>query len=136
MASAIERILAALGSADLVDALATRLPGTDLTSLLLEVMRRRAERVAPAQVLARYASDRFTLLPAASFGALRSVEDAALRCLPPGCEMLQLAPLVPFGTHRALGATDQNRVMSTIRGQEVASSAKHWPSTSSFMPAA
>lgn len=120
MTTPVQRILARLGHPDLVESLSDGLPGADLTSLLLEVMRSRADAVTPAQALSRYASDRFTAPTAADFHRLRAVEDAAIASLPAGAEMVVLAPLVPFGTHRALGRTDQNRVVSTVRGQEVA----------------
>jgi hypothetical protein len=119
MTSPIDRILTQLGDPDLVDALAD-LSGADFTSLMLEVMRRRAATVAPAHVLERYAHDRFSTLPTMSFDALRRAEDAAVKSLPERCRMLALAPLVPFGTHHTTAAVDQNRIVSTTRGQEVA----------------
>jgi hypothetical protein len=115
----IDRILATLGEPGLVQDLA-KLPGADLTTLLLETARSRAEDVTAAQLLRRYAEDRFTAPTGSDFHALRRVEDTALQCLPAGFEAVTLAPLVPFGTHRALGRTDQNRVVTTVRGQEVA----------------
>jgi hypothetical protein len=119
MTTTIDRILGELGAPEIIDKLAA-LAGSDLTSLLLEVMRRRADDVTPQRVLARYVQDRFTTLPTVSHAALRRAEAVAERALPPDHSMIALAPLVPFGMHRALGATDQNRVVSTIRGQEVA----------------
>jgi hypothetical protein len=119
MTTTIDRILAELGTPEIIDKLAA-LAGSDLTSLLLEVMRRRADEVTPRRVLARYLQDRFTTLPTVSHVALRRAEEVAEHALPPDHSMVALAPLVPFGVHRALGATDQNRVVSTIRGQEVA----------------
>lgn len=120
MAGALERILRRLGGSDVLDALAERLSGADLATLLLEVMRRRAAATSPAKVMRRYHEDRFTAPPASGFDALRRVEDAAIASLPAGYSMVALAPLVPLATHRALGLIDQNRVITTIRGQEVA----------------
>ena len=70
MTTTIDRILTELGTPEIIDKLAA-LPGSDLTSLLLEVMRRRADDVTPRRVLARYVQDRFTTLPTVSHAALR-----------------------------------------------------------------
>jgi len=52
--------------------------------------------------------------------ALRRVEDVLLGGLPGDVEVVSLAPLVPLGTHSALGPVSQDKVVSTIRGTEVA----------------
>ena len=104
----------------LVDALSAQVSGTDLTSLLLEVMRRRAADATPAQLLQRYASDRFVAAPIASFGSLRHAEDALLAACPATVDVLALAPLVPLGTHSAIATVDQNKVVTSTRSTEVA----------------
>jgi hypothetical protein len=96
------------------------MPGADLTTLLLEVLRLRSARVSPAQVLARYQTDRFVAPGTVSLAALRRAEDAVLAALPDGFETLVLAPLVPLGTHAAVAPVDQNKVVATVRGTEVA----------------
>jgi len=76
----VRRIAGALGAPDLLDGLAA-LPGSDLTSLLLAVMRARATRATPADLLARW--DRGGLVApstvdARTFAALdRAAFDAA-----------------------------------------------------------
>ena len=104
----------------LIDALAAQLSGADLTSLLLEVMRQRAAAVTPAALLQRYATDRFVTAPTASFNALRRVEDAVLAACAGRYEAIALAPLVPLGTHSAIATVDQNKVLTTLRNNEVA----------------
>ena len=104
----------------LEDALVEDPSGSELTSLLLEVMRRRSASVNSNEVLNRLAADRFTQTSAASPAAIRRVHTALSAELPPGATELELAPLVPFGTHHAIARVDQNRVVSTIRGSEVA----------------
>ncbi len=93
--------------------------GSELTSLLLAEMRRRSVAVTPATVLARH-DDRFTRSSAASPAAIRRIEGVLAAHLPDGVEELGLAPLAPFGAHAAVADVDQNRVVSTIRGNEVA----------------
>ena len=120
MPATLERILERIGVPDLVQRLAGTLPGADFTSLMLEVMRRRAGRMTPAGVLQQYRRDRFVGASTVPLAALRAVEDAALRLLPPGTEALALAPLVPLGGHSAIATVDQHKVVSTVRGTEVA----------------
>lgn len=104
----------------MLDALADRLPGADLTSLLLEVLRRRAERVSPADVLRQYADDRFVRPSDLDLRELRRVEDAMFGALPAGFEVLTLAPVVPLGAHSAVATVDPRKVIATVRRTEVA----------------
>lgn len=97
-----------------------RLPGSDLTTLLLAAMRARAERVRAPDVLRRYREDRFVSPAQVPHRQLRAAEDAVLSALPAEFDVVTLAPVVPLGTHAALGGVDQNNVLTTIRGTEVA----------------
>src|SRR6266702_8859805 len=117
---ALRRVVGAAGGAELLGSLADRLPGADLTTLLLEVFRRRAERLSPADVLRRYRSDRFVAPATADFAALRRAEDAMLGALPDGFDTVVLAPVLPLGAHTAAGGVDPRNVIATIRGTEVA----------------
>ncbi len=119
MKQPIERVLEQLGMPKLVDALA-ELGGADLTSLLLVVLRRRAARVRPNELLQRYATDRFVVAPVTPFAGLRRVEDALIAECAGAFEVVALAPLVPLGTHSAIATVDQNKVVSTSRLNEVA----------------
>src|ERR1700728_3885950 len=94
-------------------------PGSDLTTLLLEVFRRRAGRVSAQDVLRQYERDRFVGLAGASFRSLRRVEDALIGALPGGFEVVTLSPVLPLGAHSAFATVDQNKVVSTIRRSEV-----------------
>jgi len=118
--AALRRVLERAGVPGLLELLSEGLEGADLTTLLLEAHRRRAARLTPATVLARYGSDRFVGPGATAFGEMRRAEDAFLRALHPGFEMLVLAPVLPLGAHSAIAAVDQNKVVATIRGSEVA----------------
>ncbi|MEV0383600.1 hypothetical protein [Nonomuraea sp. NPDC050643] len=119
-ASALDRVLTQAGGPEILDILAERLSGADLTTLLLEVMRRRSRALSPADVLRRYGRDRFVAPGQIPFARLRQAEDAVLSAVPPGVELITLSPVAPIGTHSALGTVDQNKVVSTIRNSEVA----------------
>jgi hypothetical protein len=116
---ALARVLREAGDPALADKLAG-LPGSGLTTLLLEVLRRQAGRLTAADVMRRYGTDRFVAPAAVGFGALRRAEDAMLAALPPGFEVLTLAPVLPLGAHSAVAAVDPRKVVATVRGSEVA----------------
>jgi hypothetical protein len=119
MEDAIERVLPRIGGGETLDRLAA-LSGSDFTSVMLEVARRRAVRETPASVLRRYEQDRFVRPGQVPPMAVRRVEDVLLGGLPDDVDVVQLAPLVPLGTHSALGPVSQDKVVSTIRACEVA----------------
>jgi hypothetical protein len=117
---ALRRVLGQIGGPDLLDLLADGISGADLTTLLLEVFRRRAERLSPAEVMRRYRSDRFVVPAPISFAALRRTEDALLSALPEGFEVLVLAPVLPLAAHTAVSTVDPRKVIATVRGSEIA----------------
>jgi hypothetical protein len=119
MEDVLERVLSRIGGSETVDRLAA-LSGSDFTSVMLEVARRRAARETPASVLRRYERDRFVRPGQVPVMAVRRVEDVLLGGLPGDVDVVQLAPLVPLGTHSALGPVSQDKVVSTIRACEVA----------------
>jgi hypothetical protein len=121
---ALDRVAREIGGMEVVEQLAA-LSGSDFASVMLEVARRRAARETPASVLRRYTRDRF-VRPAnvgpggASWRSRRRAEDVLLGCLPAQVEVVTLAPLVPLGTHSALGTVSQDKVVTAIRACEVA----------------
>jgi hypothetical protein len=116
----LRRVLDHAGHADLLDVLADRLSGADLTSLLLEAMRRRASRLSPADVLRQYRADRFVSPATTDITDLRRVEDALFAALPDGFDVLTLAPVLPLGAHSTVATVDPRNVIATIRRTEVA----------------
>jgi len=121
--AALRRILrraAAEDDVSLLELLSARLSGADLTTLLLEVFRRRALALSPSDVLRRYRSDRFVAPSPISHAALRSAQDALIGTLPPAAEIVALAPLTPLATHSSVATVDPRKVVATIRSTEVA----------------
>jgi hypothetical protein len=116
---ALRRVLGRVGGPELLELLCNGLSGADLTTLLLEVFRRRAEQLSPAEVRRRYCGDRFVAPAPISFAALRHAEDAFLSVLPEGFEVLVLAPLQPLAAHSAVATVDPRKVIATVRGTEV-----------------
>ena len=116
---AVARVARAVGGSEVLDRLAA-LSGSDFASLMLEVARRRAATQTPARVIRRYRNDRFARPSDTPWRALRQVEDLLASKLPAEFELLTLAPLVPFGTHSALGPVSQDKVVTAMRSCEVA----------------
>jgi hypothetical protein len=94
---------------------------TDLQSLLLDLARTRAHRTTPASVRRRWQQDRFVQPSPVDPRRLAEVNLHLWRLLPPEFEGLALSPVTPLGTCAAVDATDQNRVLSTVRSSEVVS---------------
>jgi hypothetical protein len=116
-------VLRKTGGPGILDLLGRRLGGAELTTLLLEVFRLRAARLTPADVLRRYLDDRFTAPADVPFRSLRRAEDLLLSALPRDFEPLTLSPVAPLGTHSVVGTVAQTKVVSTVRGSEVAADA-------------
>jgi hypothetical protein len=116
---ALDRVARGIGGMDVVERLAA-LSGSDFTSVMLEVVRRRAARETPASVLRRYQQDRFARPGSTAWRSGRQAEDLLLGCLPANVEMVTLAPLVPLGTHSALATVSQHKIMTAVRACEVA----------------
>lgn len=96
------------------------LSGSDFTSLMLEVARRRANSETPASVARRYRTDRFVRPATSPWRELRHAEDLMTGNLPASYELLTLAPVVPLGTHSVLGTVSQDKVVTAMRACEVA----------------
>jgi hypothetical protein len=100
--------------------LAERLAPSELWSLLLDVMGRRAERREPAEVLRQYERDGFTR-PAAIDQRTFVELDGHLLGAAAGFDAIELSPLAPLGACSAIGLASQNKIVSALRGTEVVS---------------
>src|SRR3954470_6527817 len=103
---------------DAFEQLATRLPGRALSSVLLEVMRQRAEARTPAEVLAQYQRDGFCR-PAAVDQRVSLEIDRHLLAAADGFEAIELPPVAPLAACSSVAPTDQNRVLSALRSTEI-----------------
>jgi hypothetical protein len=106
--------------AEAFERLAAGLTGSELQSVLLEVTRRRAKARTPTDVLAQYGRDGFCR-PAAIDQRTSVAIDAHLLAAAQGFEAIELSPVAPLAACSAVAPTDQNRVLSALRGTEVVS---------------
>jgi hypothetical protein len=117
---AVERVWARLpigARAVLEDELAP----TDLQTLLLSLARTRARQVDLPRLRERWQQDRFVQPSSTDPRRLAATVAHLWRMLPADFDGLALSPVTPLGTCAAIGAADQNRVLSTVRSSEVVS---------------
>jgi hypothetical protein len=120
----LRRLESGSGIPDLAAILAERLSGADLNSLLLEVFRRKTDRLSAPELLRQYRQNRFVqpaAVDAVGFAEfclhwLKAARDA-------GFQPLQLSPVSPLGSCSVFGAVHQNKVMSALRGAELVADA-------------
>jgi hypothetical protein len=116
----VERLVADADMADALTALSERISGADLTTLLMEVVRRRVAGLHPSDVLDQYRRDRFVAPASIDLRRLRGVEDIAIDESAGLFEFVIPSPVVPVGTHSVVAGVNQNNVITTIRSTEVA----------------
>jgi hypothetical protein len=102
------------------DALAKGLPASELWSLLLDVLERRATSRTPAQLLQQWERDGF-VRPAYIDQRTLVELDALLLAAAAPFEALELSPLAPLGSCSVVGLASQNKIVSALRGTEVIS---------------
>jgi hypothetical protein len=100
--------------------LAREIAGSELQSILLEVMHARAAERTPADILAQYRRDRF-VTPAQVDQRESVAIDGHLLAAAEGFRAIELSPVTPLGTSSEFGASDQHRVLSALRTTEVVS---------------
>ena len=117
--SPVQRVVAESGVPTLVELLAEQISASDLSTLLLEVFRRRAELVAPGELLVRYSQNRFVKPSSIDPAKFAAFFDRAWSLKPPLYEGLELSPVAPLGTSSAVATVDQSKVISALRSLEV-----------------
>jgi hypothetical protein len=99
-------------------ALFQKLPASEVWSLLLEVMDRRAKQRTPADLARQWERDGFTR-PAAIDQRTLNALDGHLLAAAAAFEALELSPLAPLGSCSVIGLASQNKIVSALRGTEV-----------------
>ena len=100
--------------------LSSGLSGTQLQSLLLEVMQERAHRRSPADIMSQYRRDGFVQPASADLRVSLAIDQHFLSVMPE-FDAVELAPVAPLGTCSAVALTTQQRVLSALRSCEVVS---------------
>lgn len=100
--------------------LADGLTGSQLQSVLLEVMHARATSRSANDLAAQYARDPFCKAAAVDLRAMLAI-DTQLLTAADRFEAIELSPVAPLGASSVVGPTHQHRVLSALRGTEVVS---------------
>ena len=98
--------------------LTNSLSGSELQSVLLEVMHARAAARTPSQVLGQYEKDAICR-PAAVDPREALTIDTELFAAAEEFEAIELSPVAPLGACSTFALTDQNRVLAALRATEV-----------------
>ena len=101
-----------------ITALFEKLPASEVWSLLLEVMDRRAKQRSPADLAHQWERDAFTG-PAPIDQRVLNALDGHLLAAAGAFEALELSPLAPLGSCSAIGLASQNKIVSALRGTEL-----------------
>ena len=120
MHPAVARVLRDHDAEELLSLLGDRLTGSDLTAVLLEVMRLRSAATTPAEVMGQYGRDRFVRPATLDLRHLVELELLALDVVSPPFVPIATSPLLPLGSHAVVAGVHQNRLVTTVRGTEVA----------------
>ncbi len=102
------------------DRLAAGLAGSELQSLLLEVMQARAVARSAKELVAQYGRDPFCAPAPVDLRAMLAI-DSHLLAAAERFEAVELSPVAPIGTCSVVGPTHQNRILSVLRATEVVS---------------
>jgi hypothetical protein len=105
---------------DALEQLSSGLSGTQLQSLLLEVMQHRAHRRSPADVMAQYRRDGFVQPASVDLRVSLTIDQHFLTVMPQFAA-IELSPVAPLATCSAVALTTQQRVLSALRSCEVVS---------------
>jgi len=117
----IQRISEQCGVPNILEVLSTRIPLSDLQSLLLEVYRKRVHELSPKDLMTQYLNNRFTKPAAIKPEQFWKFDELVQKSLPAQFEMMTLSPLAPLGTNSVVAPVDQNNIITTIRNTEVCS---------------
>lgn len=112
-------IVDAVGAATF-DRLADGLSGSELQSLLLEVVHARAEARSAKELVVQYGRDPFCLPAPVDLRDMLAI-DGHLLAAAEGFEAIELSPVAPMGCSSVVGPTHQHRVLSALRATEVIS---------------
>ena len=107
-------------SAETRDALSFDLSPSQLWSLLLDVMEKRASDRATGDLREQWLKDRFVQPCAVDQRALHEI-DGHLLAAAAAFEAVELSPVAPLGVCSSVGLASQNKIVSTVRGTEVVS---------------
>ncbi|SDO04257.1 hypothetical protein SAMN04487897_107171 [Paenibacillus sp. yr247] len=121
---AIQRILDKLNRNDFIDLLSERVSLSDLNTLLLELFRKKTSDTSYGDLLRNYSANRFVQPAELNPIALKQMEIHILKIAQSySYQAMQLSPVAPLGSCSVVATSDQNKIISALRGTEVVADA-------------
>ncbi|MGH1365334.1 MAG: hypothetical protein ACRBF0_17360 [Calditrichia bacterium] len=115
-----KRIIDSIGGEAILDKITSQLSGTDFASFLLEVFRRRAEKIAASDLLQQFRDSRFVATADMNCIGYKEIELVWLRYAKrKGFEPVIFSPVAPLGSCSAIAPVNQNKIVSAARNTEV-----------------
>jgi hypothetical protein len=109
-----------LNDPELLRKLTEQLNHSELNSLLLEVMKTKADHTTPGELMINYSQNRFVQPSTIGAFEFNLVESKLFELsLKKGFLALEYSPLAPLGNCSVLALVNQNKVVSALRGTEV-----------------
>jgi len=116
----IEKIEQKTGIKDIVELLGTRLSGSELNSLLLDVFNQNLEGQSPALLLKQYERNRFVHPADADMIDLLRLELQVLESFQKlNFQPIELSPAAQLGSCSVMGPADQKKIVSATRNTEI-----------------
>lgn len=114
------KLLEKLGQPGLLNLLTEGLSGTELNSLLLDVLREEAKATSAPALLKKYQLNRFVKPADLPVLKLKKTELELLSLFEKHLfEPIELSPVSILGSCSAVASVDQNKILSALRGTEV-----------------
>ncbi len=120
----LSKIINSLHRDNFIDEISSDLSGTEFNSLMLEIYRRRSEKISANKLMLDFEHNRFVQPLTLDTIQSRKMElDLLQMADSKGFEVITLSPLTPLGTCSVIGTVNQNKIISGTRGTEVVSDA-------------
>lgn len=116
----LDKILQKTGNKEILKQL-NILSNTELQSLMLELYASRSKNIPFSKILDQYEKSRFTKPSEINARKFLEIESKLLSFIPKDYNLIELSPVVPFGSSSVLGPVHQNNVVTTIRNTEIIS---------------
>ncbi|WP_129713991.1 hypothetical protein [Pedobacter sp. SYP-B3415] len=118
--SAAAKIAERLRLTGVLEQLSTCIGGSGLNTLLLEIFRRRAEKLSPSALLGLYRANRLVQPSRTPVLALRELEYKMLLVAQnAGFELVELSPAAQLGACSVIAPVHQDKVLSALRNCEI-----------------
>ncbi|MGC3943175.1 MAG: hypothetical protein QM762_01335 [Chryseolinea sp.] len=113
-------ILKRIGQPELADTLIHEFSGTELNTILLEVIAQRVNSMSAGELLKNYENNRFVKPADLPVIPLREMELGYLKLFEScGFEPIELSPVSALGSCSVVGTTSQDKILSALRNTEV-----------------